>query len=177
MKIASPQKQQTPITKCRESINGLTLVELLVVVAILAIVTVVAVPAYTSSNASARITSAAEELESFIEMARSEALVRARRVTMCRSASGTACADGTEWNVGWLVWNDENENGALDTGELVRVRSAFDSRLTISGPSTGIIFTQVGALDSPSIITYTINHTGTTSKALCVNLLGKVIKC
>lgn len=78
----------------QKSNRGFTLIELMVVVTILAVLVTVAVPSFQQYQASQAVRSAAADLVSAMNFARSEAVKRNANVVV--SANET-------WNGGWLV--------------------------------------------------------------------------
>lgn len=101
---------------------GFTLVELLVAVSIAAILLAVGIPSFRSAIASNRLTSTTNDLVGSLAQARSEAIRRGVRVTVCMSANGTACATTGSWDQGWISFVDTTRSGttaALDTGEAI----------------------------------------------------------
>lgn len=74
---------------------GFTLIELMVTIAILAIISMIAAPSFTPLMERWRVRGAAEELQSTIYYARSEAIKRGGGVTIT--------ATGGDWAGGWVV--------------------------------------------------------------------------
>ena len=64
--------------------------------------------------------------------ARSEAMRTATRVTVCPGTS-SGCS-GTQWENGWVVFNDTNANAAVDSGEtVIGIGAALDgATLTVA---------------------------------------------
>lgn len=60
----------------RKPVDGFTLIELMIIVALLAIVVTIAIPNFTSLVRDNRVQSQAEELNSLMQYARSEAVIR-----------------------------------------------------------------------------------------------------
>ncbi len=86
--------------------SGFTLVELMVTIAVLAILLAIGIPAFASLIASNRLTSATNELIASLQTARTEALRRNARVTLCPAApSATACSGA--WRDGWMAFVDQ----------------------------------------------------------------------
>jgi len=75
----------------------------MITLAVVAILAALATPSFTGVINSNRLTGQANELVAGIQMARSEAVRRNRRITLCRSTDGATCANAVgKWNA-WLV--------------------------------------------------------------------------
>lgn len=102
--------------------KGFTLVELMITVSIASILLAVAVPNYQSLMRDSRLTTQANELMTALHYARSEAVKRSVRVTICKSSDGSACNNGSNWQDGWLIFSDTGAAGSVDgTDEILRV--------------------------------------------------------
>lgn len=121
----------------------------MVVLAVLASLVYAALPAVQGMVHSAGLAAAARDMLSDLQQARSEALRRNRRVAMCKSADGVQCAASGGWEQGWILFHDENGNGAVDDGDdIVARREALPAgfRLTGNQPvATYVSYTPVGA--------------------------------
>ena len=136
------------------SSHGFTLIELMVTVAVLAILTAIAIPTMTQLIVRSRMDATLHEFVSAINMARSEAVRRATRVTLCRAASATTCGGaGTSWASGWIVFVDDGATpGSIEVGEeIVKSRSAWvgmSSVVTSPTVSGSISYTSNGQLEN-----------------------------
>jgi type IV fimbrial biogenesis protein FimT len=113
---------------------GFTLIELLIVVSLVALLASLAVPSFRSLLVNRTVQAAADSLMSDMRYARSEAVKRSARVSICQSANGTSCVTGSNaWVSGWIVFVDANGNGAVEAGdEIVRVQQALTSMASIA---------------------------------------------
>ncbi|WP_142805232.1 GspH/FimT family pseudopilin [Tepidiphilus sp. J10] len=90
---------------------GFTLVELMVTIAVLAILLAIGIPSFATLIASNRLTSATNELVASLQTARTEALRRNVRVTVCPAApTATACSGA--WRDGWMAFVDQTPGNA-----------------------------------------------------------------
>ncbi len=113
---------------------GFTLIELLVTVAMMAIVLTLGVPSFKEVIKNNRLTAVTNELVNVLTLARSEAIKRGVRVTVCKSA-GARCATRGNWEQGWIVFTDENNDAAYDSGTetLLRAHEAISGQVTMTG--------------------------------------------
>ena len=116
-------------TLLRQHCEGITLIESMVVVAILGILAAIAVPSFKSTIDSNRRAAYATQLLEDLALARSEAIKRGVRVTVCPSTNGSSCADSTSWASGWIIFPDGTGSGTRDsaTETLIRVHEALPS--------------------------------------------------
>lgn len=106
--------------------RGFTLVELLVVLAVGSILLVIAIPGYAHLVNASRLATVTNDLLTALHLARSEAVKRGTRVTVCKTgtfaATVPACDAAAGWQEGWLVFVDDGMPGVLDAGDtLLRV--------------------------------------------------------
>mgnify|MGYP002014164847 CR=1 FL=1 len=120
------------LTRSNSRSQGFTLIELLVTVAILGIVAVIATPSLQNFVLNNRIRSQAAALTSSLAFARTEAITRGTRVVTCPgSASG---CNGTQWESGWVVFVDTNNDAVLDVDETqLELHVALDGNNTLRG--------------------------------------------
>ena len=113
--------------------HGFTLIELMITVAIAGILIGTAVPSMRDMMISNRVSGYTNEFLSSLYLTRSEAVKRGTRVTMCRSANGTACAGAGGWQQGWVIFEDDNDDGAFAAADVIQVREALATTVTLTG--------------------------------------------
>lgn len=102
--------------------KGFTMIELMLTISIASILLAMAVPSYQSLMRESRLTTQANELITSLHYARSEAVKRGIRVTLCKSSDGASCTNGSNWQDGWLIFSDTSTVGSVDSGdEVLRV--------------------------------------------------------
>ncbi len=115
--------------------KGFTLIEFAVVMAIVGILVSLATPSIINLMANADLRSNASSIIGDFGTSRAEALRTRRSVTMCARAAGSGC--GTDWTLGWIVFQDTNNNQSVDTGErIIRQQDGVEGAVTLTGPST-----------------------------------------
>jgi len=91
---------------------GFSLVELLTVLLIGAVLLAIAMPTYQSLLDHQRLRTAVSDLFSAIDLTRSQAIARGRRVALVPLDPA-----GVAWQQGWQVFVDDNGNRRRDPGE------------------------------------------------------------
>lgn len=157
------------------------MIELMVTVLIAGILFAIGVPSMKYVTNANRISSEINGLLGDMQFARGEAIKEGQTVTVCVSTNGTGCTGGTNWQGGWIVFQDPNANHVVDAGEAVlRVQPTFTSTDTFvaSGTVTSITFNREGfalALGAASLITL---HDATSNAAwtrcLAVSIVGQL---
>lgn len=117
--------------------RGLTLLELVVVMAVVGVLAGVGVPAFAGWVDQHRLTAFTNELHMGVMLARSEAIRRGQRVTLCVSADGAQCTSAAGWEAGWIMFLDRNGNAMRDTGEeIIRMAQPTARGLRATGNGT-----------------------------------------
>lgn len=109
---------------------GFSLIELLVVIAIAAVLGSLAVPSFQGLIASSNLTSTTNDLIATLARAKSDAIRRGKRVTVCMSADGAACTTTGAWTQGWIMFNDDDHADADATVESTDDITAITATLT-----------------------------------------------
>ena len=118
--------------------QGFTLIEVLVTTSIAALILTLAVPSFADFVSNSRLRTAANNFVSSLHQAKAEASSRAVNVTVCVSnANRDGCSNPSpaDWNNGWLVFADLDDDQVLDVGEEIlhsntALNSAINFRVT-----------------------------------------------
>jgi type IV fimbrial biogenesis protein FimT len=136
--------------------RGFTLLEMMTAIAVLGVVLGLAVPGLSRFIDASTLSGSARDFVVDLQLARSEAALRARRVTVCTSTDMTSCAN-SGWGDGRLIFIDGGAVGTLDAGdEILSQTEGLDTSVTTA--STGIAaanfvsFAQTGMLAGPGTI-------------------------
>jgi type IV fimbrial biogenesis protein FimT len=118
---------------------GISAVELLVVLAITGILSMLAVPDLRRFLDRHRVSTELNEFVCDFNLARSAAISRRARVSMCKSVDGWNCTQEPNhpWDMGWIVFEESVEaNGEVDDGEeIIRVCTRQQSAGSLRGNS------------------------------------------
>ena len=139
--------------------QGHSLIDTLFVLFILALLGGMAASAMQSLRTSARLQSTAEALHSAVLSARTQAMRLEKRVTLCAAAASTPdsllpirchqTSDGNGlnvWRQGWLLFEDDNNNGTWDVNEgRLQQQAAVHADVSVSGNATVSRFVSFGA--------------------------------
>ena len=172
--------------------HGFTLIELVVTLAVVSILLVTGIPALNQMTTNNRLVTQINNIAGSLAVARSESIKRATSITLCGSTDGATC-NTTNWESGWIVFSDVNNNATLDaaTDNMVKIVDAFSGgttlRLSRSDSTSVVRYKSDGSLRDidPSITS--INNMGTftlcdpkattptsTAKAINISPLGRV---
>jgi type IV fimbrial biogenesis protein FimT len=160
--------------------RGFTLLELVTTVTVAGVLLWVAVPSFFNTSRNSHAAADANELVSAFSIARSEAIRRAGRITVCPSSDGASCGGG--WSGGWIVFTDTAATDTADppvVGTVLRVSPPPTGTPAISGGSDWVRFLPRGYARSKSgamPVTFTIavqGCTGQQARTVEVNGVGR----
>lgn len=153
----------TQITSLRSwqptPMHGVTLIELMMVLIITAVVLSMAAPTLNETIIRSRITSNTNEVLSYLNYARNEAITRGRQVTMCKSANGTVCATNAfGWEQGFIIFvnvpnipgPDPDSSQVDDNNIILRVHDKLEGNVTLQGNTfveNSIVYSSNGRVD------------------------------
>lgn len=165
--------------------RGMTAVELMVTIMIMAIVTTLAVPSFRESTRQSRLRGQTNEFIAALRITQSEAIKRGKAVVLCKSsdpetATTPACSTDTavNWENGWVIFVDEDANGAISTSETVLRRAApLTAGSTLRG-STGVgsavAYQATGETTGPGTFVLCENNDITRSRAVFLGTNGRI---
>lgn len=107
---------------------GFTLVELLIVLTIAAILTTIALPSFQDISERNRVTADVNKLVRALYLARSEAVKRRVRTTLCKSSNPEASLPtcSGSWTQGWILFADTDNDKTYDNTEpLIAVHNGL----------------------------------------------------
>ena len=113
-------------------LSGFTLPELVTTMAVVSIVTTTAIPGMQDMLQNNRMTTQVNTLVTSLHLARSEAVKRNQRITLCQSNDGISCGTSNDWHDGWIIFSDANHDHGLDPEDtLIRVQQKMNGNTTI----------------------------------------------
>jgi len=97
--------------------DGFTLIELMITIALVAIILVLAAPYFRETITNSKISAEANNLMASFNFARSTAARLNQPVTVCKkNAAGDDCTTADNWEQGWIIFNDLDKDGTVDSG-------------------------------------------------------------
>ncbi len=179
-----PQPSNAIIAPFRRA-AGFTAIELLVTVSIVAILAALAAPGFTPLIESWRVRQATEQLKSSLYLARSEAIRRGGQVAIQKLPNNTnGCTSATgssDWDCGWFVCHNTNNDSNCDAGEPVLQRVETPTRVQVTrtgGGGTSIKLNRWGLVDGKWLgfslvpLNKTTTHPG--ARGVCMSSGGRL---
>lgn len=173
------------------TLKGFTLIELMVTLAIAVIVLTVGVPSFMATIQNNRITTTVNDFVSDLNLARSEAIKRGSRVTLCKSADGNSCTQSGDWSQGWILFSDPNDDASFNEDEeegetLLRVHQALrDDNASLTGNQnlrdyisyigTGFAQLTSGGIQNGTLVLCDSRDFGDHARAIVLNRTGRPI--
>lgn len=167
----------------RSRMLGLTLIELMITLVVVAVLLAIATPNFRTQIINSRTVAMGETLTNTLNFARTEALKRKARVTVCGSTDGASCDTGN-WTLGMMVIVDDAATDTTTTpsvNEVLRVVEAFDSgsSITVSNSRTFVRYLSSGAIarigNNPLTIQMHVEGcSGNTAQRLSISLSGSI---
>lgn len=127
----------------RRLARGFTLQELLITISIAAILVSAGMPSFRTLTANNRRTAEINAFVAVLQYARSEAVTRQRRIGICPTADRNSCTADTEWDIGWLVFEDaasSGTKGSRDNGETILKSFQGPSHLSMQASVTAVLY-------------------------------------
>ncbi len=174
------------ITKTMKKLHtGFTLVEVMITLVIAAILLAMAVPSFMTMLQNNRMTTQVNDYVTSLNVARSEAVKRSSRVTVCKSANNTSCATTGGWQQGWIVFVDTNNDATVSAGEeVLRAHGPIESGNTLVGTtdvinyisfvSTGFSLLTNGSAQNGTVVMCDSRGFGADARAVVLSASGAV---
>jgi type IV fimbrial biogenesis protein FimT len=138
-------KAANPLHSFHACVRGFTLLELMTALAVLGILLGIGVPALSNMSRNSQIAAESANLVSALNLARSEAIRRGVRVSICPAADMESCVeDDADWSGGWLLFEDNyGDMGVLnDSDVLLQSWAAPANGVTVTSEAKFVTFSR-----------------------------------
>lgn len=116
--------------------RGFTLIEMMVTIAILVVLIAAVGPSFAEVLRSNRLATQSNSLFTALVLTRSEAVKRNHAAGLCKSSDGATCVTSGNWEQGWLIFPDKDNDGTKDSDEaVIRAYGALSGGLTLRAGS------------------------------------------
>lgn len=163
---------------------GFTAIELLTVIAIMGVLAALAAPTFAPMIERWRVKQAVEELTSTIYYARSEAIKRGGRVLIQKLPNNTngctTASTNQDWDCGWFVCEDTNNNNTCNATEpvLQRYDAPTNLQITRTSGAASIKLNRWGLVDGAwlgfSLVPLNKSITDQAARGLCMSSGGRI---
>lgn len=168
--------------------QAFTLIEMMVTIVVLGIVFALAIPSFNQQILNNNSIALAEDFAGAFSFARTEAVKRGTRVSICASDNGTSCSGG--WADGYIAYVDtavSDTTATTTVGEVLKYWTGFDPRTTITITRNGtaitfIRYTGMGVLarngtqgmQAVRVVSQLTGCSGEASRIITIGLSGMI---
>ena len=174
--LASAHFYPRPICRC----TGYSMTETLATLAVAGVVVGGGVPAMQDLMYEQRLTTQVNQLLGDLHLTRSESIKRGVPVVLCKSSNGVACSTTTDWQNGWLVFVDSDDDSLVDANEpVIRVQQALSADVTLRfgafGPGTGryVTYLSTGLTEQNGTFTFCDTRGAPNARAILITQSGR----
>jgi len=109
----------------------------MITVVVVSVLLALGAPAFVALLERNRLQTGAHTLYTDLMVARSEAIKRNRDVVLCKSPDGQSCTNSGYWEQGWMVYADQDSDGAPDPNEVLSSRESLVAGDTLRSSAFG----------------------------------------
>ncbi len=157
---------------------GFTLLELVFTLAIITIASFTLPGVSASFIYSNKVVVAVNQIAADMAYARSEAVTRSQNVQLCKTLNGLECTRSNQWETGWMIFVDENQNRKRELSEPVLKYQPKVDAINItyrgSGSSHYIRFRADGASGVNGTFAFCSDSAGQYKRALILFRTGRL---
>lgn len=156
--------------------RGITLLETLVACMVIAILSALAVPAFHEFRLNARRTTHVNAMLRALHQARSNAILRAVPVSVCKSSTGWQCTpEAASWSAGYITFanTDRDSPPQVDRGEQTLHVEPRVEQLSITANRNALTYWPVSIAGTTASIVFCDERGTAAARAIIVSYTGR----
>lgn len=158
----------------------------MVALLVLSILAYAAAPSFQPILRQNRLTTETNRIVTNLSHARNEAITRARSVGVCTSDNGADCDGSANWSNQFIVFSDQDGNGAPDPDEILRLgtKPADTTTITATAVPQPLFFTGRGfaakattgvpPIDGGAYLSVGIAGHSELTREICITRTGQI---
>ena len=160
--------------------RGFTIVEILIGLLIGGILLTLAVPSFRDYLDNNRAITISNSFIAAIHLARSEAIKRGDFVSVCPASdsSFTSCGGAGQWQNGWIIFSDNNNDGVIDNvNDRIKVHDPLSDQASVVTAVPVVTFSSQGLAvegNNGNFALEVTGCTGTNARSVSISSTGRV---
>ncbi|MEX2497214.1 MAG: GspH/FimT family protein [Woeseia sp.] len=158
-----------------QGLRGYSLYELLMTLALAALILTLGLPSFGALAADKRLRVETDALFHAVHLARKSSIARRQVVSLCPSAEGASCDEGSDWSAGWIMFAnaDRDEPPQVDRNERILLRHNVAAGVRIAANRRAFTFRSTHLRATNGTLRVCDRSGRATARALVISYTGR----